>query len=49
MPRPILTAALALTACLGLAGCGADGAPSKPTAKPAIAVSGEVTMGADIK
>lgn len=44
MPRLILPAVLALSASLGLAACGADGAP-EPPAKPGITFSGEAQIG----
>ena len=39
------TLILAIAATLSLAGCGADGAPTAPAAKPGIAVSGDVQIG----
>lgn len=39
------SALAALAALLILAGCGADGAPIPPAAKPGLAVSGDVQIG----
>ena len=40
---------LSIIALLGLAACGADGAPESPAAKPGIAVSGDVAVGVTVK
>ncbi len=44
MSRPTLTIALALTACLAVAGCGVDGAPQPPVT-PGITVTGDAQIG----
>ena len=36
---------LSIIALLGLAACGADGAPERPTAKPGVSLSGEASIG----
>jgi hypothetical protein len=44
MPRLILPALIALTTCLTLAACGADGAPESPT-KTGLTISGDAQIG----
>ena len=48
MRRLILPALLALTTCLALAACGADGAPEPPT-KSGLTISGDAQIGIVVK
>jgi hypothetical protein len=48
MRRLILPTCLALTLCLGLAGCGADGRPEPPS-KSGLSISGDAQIGVVVK